>query len=327
MPISIPTEIILTLKLLKGIGDKTIISKILSNLKSPLVNVKDLYTHIKSLKGKKFEEINEFDIENANIAAKRMISEAENEGVGIITYYDKTYPENLRLCCDEQGKLDPPLILFYRGNIGILSKPGIAIIGTREPTPNGAKAGLFFSSEFSKRGYNVVSGLAVGCDTSAHRGALSVNGCTTAFLANGLDWDSIYPKENLDLAKDIVANGGVLLSEYPLGQSCNRYGLVARDRLQAGLSIGTIVIQTGVKGGTMHAVNATLASKKPLFAVKFNSPYDNEHEKVQGNIFLIKERGAHILQSSALDSALEIFKTAQPLNTPIQDDQKTLFDL
>lgn len=119
--------------------------------------------------------------------------------------------EILKLCVDETGKPNAPLVLYYRGNLDVLDKPGIAVIGTREPSPNGEKAGLHFAAEFAKRGYNIVSGIAIGCDTTDHKGA------TTAFLANGLDWDSIYPKENLKLAKEMVYNGGgLLLSEYAI---------------------------------------------------------------------------------------------------------------
>lgn len=82
---------------------------------------------------------------------------------------------------DEDGKLNPPIILYYRGDIKALNKPGIAVIGTREPTPMGTKAGNFFAGELAKNGFNIVSGLAVGCDTTGHEGALSVGGTTTAF--------------------------------------------------------------------------------------------------------------------------------------------------
>lgn len=137
-----------------------------------------------------------------------------------------------------------------------------------------------------------------------------MGGATTAFLANGLDWASIYPKENLNLAKDIVTKGGLLLSEYPIGQTCGKYSLVARDRLQAGLSYATIVIQTGERGGTMHAVNATINSKKPLFAVEYKTYEDTKHDKVQGNIELIKDGKAHPLRSTAIDEAIRFIENA-----------------
>lgn len=323
MKTPLTTELVLTLQQLPGIGNKTIF-KIAEQVKSPITSLFDLCEFWASLKGKKFESITSEDLEDAYTAANRIIKRAETEGVGIISFFDPEYPEILKSCVGEDGKLDPPIILYYRGDIKALEKPGIAVIGTREPTANGEKAGIHFAGEFAKRGYNIVSGLAIGCDTTGHKGALGVGGTTTAFLANGLDWESIYPKENLELAKQIVANGGLLLSEYAIGQSCGRYGLVARDRLQAGLSLATVVVQTGISGGTMHAVNATLASNKPLFAVEYRNPSDYNHEKTQGNIMLIRDKGAHPLRSTELDRAITIISGGQcPKNV---NSQPSLFD-
>lgn len=319
---ALTTEIILTLQQLEGIGNKTIF-KIAESTPTQIDSLESLCSFWPTLKGKKLEAIDAEDLTTANNAAKRIMATAHEEGVGILSYWEADYPEILKSCTNEQGKLDAPIVLYYRGDINALKLPGVAVIGTREPTSNGVKAGLFFAGEFAKKGYNIVSGLAIGCDTTGHRGALDAGGVTTAFLANGLDWDSIYPKDNLDLAKEIVTKGGLLLSEYTIGQSCGRYGLVARDRLQAGLSLGTIVVQTGINGGTMHAVNATLASNKPLFAVEYKSPADFTHEKVQGNIMLIRDKGAHPLRSNELEAAFSILQKPKTTTQP----PKTLFDL
>ena len=318
------TEYIITLQQLDGIGNKTIF-KIAEQASGTISSLNELCAFWRTLKGKKLEAITEDELYDANKAARRIISRAEEEGVGIISYYEPIYPEILKSCVSEDGKLDPPIVLYYRGEINALTKPGIAVIGTREATPNGEKAGIFFSGEFAKRGYNIVSGLAIGCDTTGHKGALAVGGTTTAFLANGLDWDSVYPKENLELAKEIVANGGLLLSEYPIGQSCGRYGLVARDRLQAGLSYAMVVVQTGIKGGTMHAVNATLATNKPLFAVEYKTSADLNDEKVQGNIMLIRDKGAYALRSSEIDQAVNIIEQQNQKNQH-SSNQPSLFD-
>ena len=317
-------ELVITLQQLKGIGNRNILSRIGESISTPISTLDELRFLLTIIKGKKFESISDYDLIEANKSAKKIITHSEKENIGIITYYDSLYPDILRNCKDEQGKNDPPLVLYYRGDIKILKTPGIAVIGTREPTPNGIKAGEFFASEFAKRGFNIISGLAIGCDTTGHKGALAAKGFTTAFLANGLDWESMYPKENLRLAQDIVANGGLLLSEYQIGQSCGRYGLVARDRLQAGLAYATIVIQTGIKGGTMHAVNATIASRKPLFVVEYRNPVDNSHEKVQGNLMLVREKGASPLRSTEIDNAVSQIEDSHRANS--QSVQPTLFD-
>lgn len=320
------TELLLTLQQLNGVGAKTIfkIADQVDHIGLMIDTINKLCSYWKNVKGKKLQAITEDDLFDANETAKGIILRCRGEGIGLMSYYDDSYPAILKSCIDEDGKQNPPLLLYYRGNLEVLKKPGIAVIGTREPTGNGILAGKHFASKFAEKGFNIVSGLAIGCDSTGHQGALDVNGATTAFLANGLDWDSIYPKENLNLAQEIVKKGGLLLSEYPVGQSCGRYGLVARDRLQAGLSYGTIVVQTGIKGGTMHAVTATIKAGKPLFAVEYKKPEDTENDKVQGNIKLIKEEKAHSLCSTNIDMALDEIKRYMAVhNNSIQ--QPSLF--
>lgn len=122
---------------------------------------------------------------------------------------------------------------------------GVAIIGTRNPTPEGITAGEFLGEYFGSKGFNVVSGLAKGCDTAAHRGCLKGKGFTTAIVAHGLH--TVYPKENKGLAVEIIASGGVLMSEYFTGTGSLSNYFIERDRLQAGLSKATIVVQMGLK--------------------------------------------------------------------------------
>ena len=314
------TELLLTLKNLKGCGNKTALT-IANGTPASVHTIEDLCAFWKTLHGKKYEKYDQEALLSAHRQALSIIKDAESCGVGIISYYEDCYPEILRKTVNEEGKEDAPLILFYRGNIEALQKPGIAVIGTREPTEAGNKAGIYFAEKFAQAGFNIVSGLAIGCDTTGHQGALNVQGSTTAFLANGLDWDSIYPKENLELAKKIVENGGLLLSEYPVGQSGNRYTLVARDRLQAGLSYATIVIQTGLKGGTMHAVGATLKAHKPLFMVKYKSQEEQNDSKTEGNKNFLEERKAYPLTSDTLSEALNIVKSSmEKFNMPKPKD-------
>lgn len=297
------TELLITLQMLPNIGNKTIL-KFAQSVNSN--SIKELSECISGIKKGRMSGIDKEKLFQANIAAHRIMERCDREKIGILSYFESSFPQKLRECVDEKGVLDVPIVLYYRGNIKALEKPGIAVIGTREPTENGYKAGLYFSGEFAKRGYNIVSGLAIGCDTSGHQGALNVNGTTTAFLANGLDWESIYPKENQNLARRIVENGGLLLSEYYVGQKCGRYAFIARDRLQAGLSYATIAVQTDVTGGTMHAVNATIASHKPLFMVKYNNTIDLYSRKTQGNIKMINEGKALPINTKSLEKSLDL---------------------
>lgn len=315
------TELLITLQLVKGLGNKTILG-VAKNMEA--TTIMELCNSWKELKGSRFEKITTDELLEANKVALRIIDTCELQKIGIISYFEDIFPENLKCCVNSEGKEDPPIVLYYRGNIEALKSPGIAIIGTREPTDNGVKAGLYFSKELAKRNFNIVSGLALGCDTTGHKGALEVGGTTTAFLATGLDWESIYPKENQELAKMIVENNGLLLSEYYIGQKTGRYAFVARDRLQAGLSYATLVIQTGVKGGTMHAVNATLSSNKPLLTVKYKYNEDLMDDKVQGNEKLIRERKAIALGNNNLEEVIsyingEISKKQNKVNNLLFD--------
>ena len=296
-------ELMITLQQLTGIGAKTILG-IADDVTDGVKTIHDLCTYWDTLKGKKYEKISSDDLLSAHSIALNTIKRSTDNNIGIITYYEPQFPESLKECIDGNGEILPAIVLYYRGDLKVLKKPSIAVIGTREPTPNGVKTGIYFSEEFAKRGFNIVSGLAIGCDTAAHRGAMNVEGSTTAFLANGLDWDSIYPKSNLKLAKEIVDRGGILVSEYPIRKSVDRYGLVARDRLQAGLSSATIAIQTGVKGGTMHAINATIKANKPLFMVCYKNPEDLISPKVQGNIKLLQEGFAMPLGTDRLEKSI-----------------------
>ena len=189
----------------------------------------------------------------------------------------------------------------------------VAVIGTREPTTEGRTAGLFLSKAIAKQGINIVGGLALGCDTFGHEGAVEANGMTTAFLAHGLH--TIYPKENESLAQKIVESGGLLISEYPIGTEPYTPYFVERDRLQSGISDATIVVQTGIVGGTMHAVNATLMNNKPLFAIEYTSDLVMKQEKVLGNRKLISEGKAHPVTSHSIQECIDMIKGGDEILT------------
>jgi len=312
-------EQILTLTFLKGIGPKKILSigTTINDRELHVDSYEGLHEVMKGMKDKKIQNVSLDDLNAAYRDARKTIEYSESKGIGLLGYYDEEFPQNLRNTINEEGKLDPPLLLWYRGDLSVLSTTGLAVIGTREPTKVGAAGGEYLAGEFAKRGLNIISGLAIGCDTCGHKGALKVGGKTTAILANGLDHASIYPEENQDLAEEIVNSGGLLLSEYRIGTTVNRYNLVARDRLQAGLASATLIIQTGVKGGTMHAANATLMANKDLFVMLFKDEGTNNHEKCLGNAYLIKKGAKYIKGSDNIDSISENIKKTKTTVTDL----------
>lgn len=313
-------EYLLAIKSLEGIGTVKLlkIGNYVEDKNIAISSPSDLVPILDDLKIKvKKEKVTTEMLQKALGVARRTIEYNLQAGIGITTYYDEDYPSILRDTINEDGKLAPPMVLYYKGDLSITRMPGLAVIGTREITDFGKKAGLYLTQEFAKRGFCIVSGLAIGCDTVGHRGALDVGGKTIAFLAHGLD--TVYPPENEVLAQQIVDNGGLLLSEYPVGMGVNRYNLVARDRLQASMSLATLVIQTGVQGGTMHAANTTLQYPKPLYVIKFKNNEENEHEKSLGNALLV-EKGAKYISGG--DDIVTIAENILNYQKP----KTTLFD-
>lgn len=301
---------ILALKSFAGIGNKSIF-KVADRLMDFPTNT-DVINVIKSVGLKKREKngqkvlISDSDFKEALIQAQQIITSSNELGINVVSFFEHSFPQSLKeIKLLENGKkVDAPPLLFYKGDLSILTMPSLAIIGSRECTPDARKAGNFLAKSFAKRGFSIISGLAIGCDTAAHEGALSVvNGKTIAFLAHGLDM--IYPKQNISLANEILQKGGLLLSEYEIGSTVSNFSLVARDRLQAGLADATLVIQTSIDGGTMHAAHTTADLKKPLYAVKFSDEATNALPNTQGNHLLVKDYGAKYLGATANRLKLE----------------------
>lgn len=171
------------------------------------------------------------------------------------------YPEQLK------NIYDPPLRLYVLGNKAILKEKGIAIVGTRNPTEYGKKVAIQFAKQLSEKGINIISGLAVGIDTCAHLGNLQVydKAKTIAVLGNGLD--EIYPKGNINLAKQIIKSGGCIISEYPIGTKPERINFPQRNRIISGLSKGVLVIEAREKSGSLITADFALEQGREVFAV------------------------------------------------------------
>lgn len=190
--------------------------------------------------------------------ASAMLARSAELGVMALSVFDNGYPALLREIADA------PPVLYVKGNLPEDGRRAVACIGTRAPSEFGIKATQSITGALSRAGFTIVSGLALGVDTLAHQAALDSGGPTVAVLANGLD--SVYPKSNSRLAAEILARGGALVSELPLGTAVLPRNLVQRDRLQSGLALGTVVFQTDIKGGSMHTARFTLLQRRLLFA-------------------------------------------------------------
>lgn len=223
---------------------------------------------------------------NAWDKAHEILKRSKQQNIEIISRESLHYPECLSLISN------PPVLLHVKGNIMALNRNSIAIVGTRNPSNYGKNRANEIAKLFANEGYVVVSGLAQGVDSAAHMGALEANGITVAVLAHGLD--TIYPYTNKQLADKIIKNNGALISEYPIGTKIFRSSFVERDRIQSGLSLGVLVIETGIKGGTMHTVGFCEKQKRVLIVMKHPQNL-LDPTKQCGNTQLITDNRANII--------------------------------
>ena len=232
-------------------------------------------------------------------AAYDLADRSREKGIELSGYGDENYPPGFYFACDDKGVKAPPPLFWYKGDIGVLSKPGVAVIGAREPSPEGVRAGYYMGRTFAEKGFNVISGLAPGCDASAHSGALAAGGATTAVLPSSVEPSEVMPRSHQKLAEDILASGGLLMSEYPLGHAVSGFDYVQRGRLQAALSAAVIVVQSKYNGGSMHTSNAALKARKPVYVLKYLSERLNRSDITSGNR-LLAERGAEFLSGQEM---------------------------
>ncbi|MCK6844201.1 DNA-processing protein DprA [Klebsiella pneumoniae] len=214
--------------------------------------------------------------------------------VEVLKSYERFLPELERLLGDGDkpfgtGRRFDKIGHFIPREVGgdttSYSNHSVAIIGTREPTAHGVQIAQRISRFFAERGSSIVSGLALGCDAIAHETALRCGGHTVAVLAHGLQM--ISPSKHKDLAERILESGGALVSEYPFGQSVQAQQFVKRDKTQAGLADGVVMIQSDLKGGSLHASRAALEYGRWL-AVPYPTDRDraNDEPKIQANLLI-----------------------------------------
>lgn len=291
-------EQIIKLLQVKGVGRNKVL-KFCDLLQfSPATDYELVDALLERLPQLKIQPLSANEVKESFEKAENLIENSNELGIKIFVYSDSDYPPLLRKTPNY------PIILYVKGDYEtLINNPTVAVIGTREPSNYGKSIGERIGYRLGEKNINVISGLAKGCDTSAHIGCLKAKGITSAVLAHGLD--SIYPRENKVLAEKIVESGGCLISEYIVKTRALGNFFIERDRIQAGLSKATVVVETDIKGGTMHTVNFTTDYDR-ILAV-FDHPEEYQTEKSRGNQFLIKEKGARSLQTKDdIDELIEL---------------------
>lgn len=299
------TQLILASLKIKGMGPQSV-KKFLETVSDPQVVLNDFnyfkkstLTPIKKALNNNFLNAEVWD--NFTDQAFQEWDKAQQENIEIINFQQKEFPQNLLFLKKY------PLVLYAKGDVSLLNGDKmVAMIGTRKPTKFAEKFGERVSEYFAEKlGYVIVSGLAIGCDTVSHLGAMNTTKRTIAILAHGLDMP-VYPKRNQKLAAEMVEEGGLLLSTYPLGTKLMPQYLAARDEWQSGISDGVIALETGLKGGTNIAMNHALHQERPLAVIDHLQHFDeatiDQIPQAQGNLAYIKEgKATGLYGSKSLD--------------------------
>lgn len=211
-------------------------------------------------------ELSASAIDTAVRKADEIYARCEALRVRVHAYRWTSYPQQLARLAD------PPALLFSIGPLDREQAPRVAVIGTRHPTEWGLKTARACAAQIAEAGGVVVSGLALGIDAASHAAVVECKAPTWAVLAHGLH--TVSPASNRDLAKQIIEEGGALLSEYAPGEPAQRFYFVERDRIQAGLADAVLVIESGVDGGAMHTVRFARESGIPVWATFPNDEMD-----------------------------------------------------
>lgn len=191
----------------------------------------------------------------------REIDRTSRLGISIISLKDSRYPQNL------VNIPSPPLILYVMGSLSATDEAAIAMVGSRNPSSYGLEMAGKFSAHFAKEGFAVVSGLARGIDTAAHKSALKAGGRTLAVLGCGID--VVYPPESSKLFRQI-ADGGALISEFPLGTQPDAINFPRRNRIISGLSLGVLVVEAALKSGSLITANYAAEQGRDVYVIPGN---------------------------------------------------------
>lgn len=209
----------------------------------------------------------------------------QEQQIQLLPLSHKEYPELLKQISD------PPPLLYLRGRSSLLDRPQLAMVGSRQMSPQGRENAFALASELAAAGFTVTSGLALGIDTASHRGALSVKGDTIAVLGTGVD--RVYPQANKPLFTQI-ADEGLLVSEFALGSEPRRHSFPLRNRVISGLSMGVVVVEAALKSGSLITARCALEHDREVFAVP-----GSIHNPASRGCHALLRQGAKLVESVA----------------------------
>lgn len=246
--------------------------------------------------------------------AERETGKAREAGVSIVTMDDAAYPENLR------SAADAPVLLYVKGTLREADRNAVAIVGTRTPTHYGKTVTHRIAEDLASRGVTVVSGLARGIDTQAHRGALAAGGRTIAVLGSGID--VAYPPENRGLL-DEISRAGAVVTENPFGTKPEAGYFPARNRIISGLSRGTVIVEAARDSGSLITADYTQKQGRKLFAVPGNvgSPVSRGPNSLIRDGAALVESADDVVRALGLKGSPSAGRDAQP--RPVLSDEES----
>ena len=221
--------------------------------------------------------------QRSKIPIDRELDMIQQRGCKVITIQDESYPPNLKAI------YDPPQVLYVRGDLLPADSMAVSIVGTRSASPYGKMAAEQISNHLAARGVTVISGMAYGIDTAAHKGCLDAGGRTIAVMGNGLS--VVYPARNIKLMEKIIESGAII-SEFPMGMKPLRNNFPRRNRVISGLSLGTLVVEAPKRSGALITAEFALEQGREVLAV----PGQIFSEMSGGTHDLIKQ-GAKLVES------------------------------
>ncbi len=270
------------LNMIPGVGGATF-RRLLNSFGSPGAVLKASLRDLSRIRGLTPATCQSIVEQRGKIPIDRELDMIQQRGCKIITIQDESYPANLKAI------YDPPQVLYVRGDLLPADSMAVSVVGTRSASPYGKMAAEQISSHLAARGVTVISGMAYGIDTAAHKGCLDAGGRTIAVMGNGLS--VVYPARNIKLMEKIIESGAII-SEFPMGMRPLRNNFPRRNRVISGLSLGTLVVEAPKRSGALITAEFALDQGREVFAV----PGQIFSEMSGGTHDLIKQ-GAKLVES------------------------------
>ncbi len=263
------------------------------------------------------EVTNRFLQERIHIDPDLELKRLEQHHVQAITIKDEAYPPLLKEI------FEPPAVLFVRGQLPNPQIKHLAVVGSRKATSYGLRVVERIIGPLAQAGVVIVSGLAQGIDSAAHQAALEGNGLTIAVLGNGVDHESIYPSQNRALASSIVAKGGALISEFPIGTPPLKQHFPLRNRIIAGLSHGVLIVEGAIASGSLITAKSALESGRDVYAIP--GPIDGPMSEGPNN--LIKEGATPVTDPTDIFGVTLRATSTSPDYKPANEEESTILNV